>query len=241
MADEIQFQKYGTRGFGYHWEQISRSIRKRNIYVMARYGLVLDLIGNKIKDRKILDAGCGDGVLSYFLAKRGANVTGIDNSEEAIKFAREKCKDSKNLDFLVASVYKLPFKDKNFDFIVSPEVIEHLEYPEKMLSEIKRVYNGKGKIIITAPIKLTEKPLDKMHYQEFFENEFEEVLKKYFDEIKIIKSHPLFWVEFQNKTILRRNVPKYFLNLLNFLFWFNPFKNTQGWRYYTLQTAIIEK
>lgn len=229
---EIQFRKYKIRGAGYHWEQISKSIRKRNVFVVARYELILDLIGKEIKGKKMLDVGCGDGVLSYLLAKNGANVTGIDNSEEAIKFAKEKCKDFTNLNFQVASAYELPFSDNSFDYIISSDVIEHLKYPEKMLAEIKRVWNGKRKIIITTPIRFTERPLDKMHYKEFFENEFRLLLKIYFKEIEIIKSHPLFWVEFQNKIIFGCNFGKYLLNLLNLLFGFNPFLNTNGWRYY---------
>lgn len=68
---EIQFQKYKIRGAGYHWEQISKSIRKRNVFVVARYELILNLIGNEVKDKRILDVRCGDGVSSYFLNKKG--------------------------------------------------------------------------------------------------------------------------------------------------------------------------
>jgi len=238
---EIEFQKYKTRGAGYHWEQISNSLRKRNIFVVARYELILDLIGKEIKGKRVLDVGCGDGVLSYLLAKKGANVIGIDSSEEAIRFAKERCRDLSNLNFQVASAYELPFSKDNFDYVISSEVIEHLKYPEKMLAEIKRIWNGRGKIIITTPIRFTETPLDKMHYKEFFENEFKLLLKKYFEEIEIIKSHPLFWVEFQNKLILGHSLPKIFLNCLNILFGFNPFLKINGWRYYTLQTAIIKE
>jgi len=80
--------------------------------------------------------------------------------EEAIKFAKEKCKNVKNIEFLVASAYELPFEDNSFDYIVSSEVIEHLKYPEKMLLEIKRVWNKKGKIIISTPIKFIKNHQD---------------------------------------------------------------------------------
>ena len=75
----------------------------------------------------------------------------------------------KNLKFIMASVYALPFKDREFDYVVSTELIEHLEYPEKMTSEIKRMWNQKGKVIISTPIKLTEKLWDKTHFREFSE------------------------------------------------------------------------
>jgi len=240
---EIKFQKYKTRNPGYHWEQISKSLRKRNVYVIARYNLILDLIANEIKNKKILDVGCGDGALTYLLAKRGANVIGIDNSKETIKFAKERCGNFKNLDFQIASVYELPFGNKNFDYVISSEIIEHLEYPEKMLSEINRIWNQHGKVIITTPIKFTQKPFDKMHYQEFFEEDLKTLLGDYFPEnkIKIIKSHPLFWLEFYNRTILGHSLNKIFLNFLDLFFGFNPFQNTGRWKHYTLQIAIITK
>jgi len=233
--------KIRQRGADYHWEQVSKSLRKRNLFVVARYELILDSIGGEIKGKKILDVGCGDGVLVYLLAKKGAKVAGVDNSEEAIISAKEKCKKLQNVEFLKGSVYESPFKDKSFDYIVCSEIIEHLKYPDKMLSEIKRAWNRRGKLIITTPMKFTENPLDTMHYQEFFEEELSQLLEKYFRDIKIIKSHPLFWYELQNKPVLGRSLIKLFLNFLNILFSFNPFMHIKGWRYYTLQTAIISK
>jgi len=238
--NEIKFKKYTTRG-SYHWDQISKSFKRRNIYIVARYQLILKLIKEEIHHNNILDLGCGDGVLSYLLAKKGAEVKGIDNSEEAIKIAKQKCRDMKNVEFLLASAYELPFSDNNFEFVVVSEVLEHLKYPESALSEIKRVWNKKGKIMISTPIKFTEEPLDAMHYKEFFEGEFRTLLEKYFQDITIVKSHPMFWTEFQNKLILGRSLNKFLLNCLNLFLGFSPFQNTTRWRYYTLQTAIISK
>jgi 2-polyprenyl-3-methyl-5-hydroxy-6-metoxy-1,4-benzoquinol methylase len=238
---EIEFNKYKIRGPSYHWVQVSKSIRKRNLFVVARYQLLDKLIGDEIYKKKVLDVGCGDGVLSYLLAEKGAVISGIDNSKEAIITASEKCKQFDNIKFIKSSVYELPFDEMSFDYVVSSDVIEHLRDPDKMLSEIKRVWNRRGKIIITSPIKYTEIPLDKMHYKEFFEEEFVKILEKYFDEIRIVKSHPLFWFELQNRQIFGRSFIKLVLNSLNLLFSFNPFMNVGGWRYYTLQTAEISR
>jgi len=242
MKEEIKFQKYDTKRPGYHWKLISKSIWRRNIFVMGRYEVILNLIGKEIRNKMVLDVGCGDGVLSYLLAKRGANVVGIDTSQDAIGFANKKCKKvSGNLKFIAASTYALPFKDRGFDYVLSPEVIEHLEYPDEMAAEIKRVWNGKEKVVISTPIKFGERSWDKMHFQEFSESGFKKLLERYFENVTIINSHPLFWLEFQNKVIFHHHFPRYFLNFLNLFFRFNPFNATNGWKYYALQIAIISR
>lgn len=234
MYKEIKFNKYEKKGSGYHWDEISKSIIKRNIFVIARYKIVLNQIRD-FKGKKILDIGRGDGALTNLISKKGAVIIGIDVSDESIKFAKEKTKNHINIDFIKASAYHLPFKNNFFDYVLCSDVIEHLLKPKKMLAEIKRVYNGKGKVIISTPLRLTKEPFDKMHVCEFFEPDFRKIIGKYFDEIQIIKSHPLIFMELQN----RYHLIKIIFNFLNLLFKYNPFENTKGWRYYAMQTAVI--
>lgn len=240
MSD-IEFTKYSTRGVDYHWQQVSPSLRRRNPYVFARYRLVTRLAGNGVKGKSLLDVGCGDGVLSWKLAKIGANVTGIDNAESAIKFARNKCAGNKSLDFRVGSAYELPFPDDSFNYLVSTELIEHLGEPEKMLSEMNRVWNRDGRIIITTPTRLTGEPLDTMHVREFFTQDFEHLIRSHFpnEQIEFIVSHPLFWQELQNKPIFGRGFSRVLINLANRV-GFDPYLGGGQWRYFTLQTAVID-
>jgi len=231
---EIKFDKYRRRGEGYHWDQISRSITKRNIFVVARYSIVLHKTEN-CEGKRILDVGCGDGVLSYLLSQKGAFVIGVDSSDEAITFAKKKTRNIKNIEFIKASAYHLPFKHNYFDYVCSSDVIEHLQEPEKMLAEIRRISNENGKRIITTPLRFTEEPLDKMHVQVFFESDFRSLLTVHFSKIQIIKSHPLVFMDLQNRHFL----VKYLFNFLNLLFRSNPFEKTKGWRYYAMLTAVI--
>ena len=131
------------------------------------------MVLNQIEDcrgKRILDIGCGDGTLSYLISQRAGFVIDIDSSDAAIKVAKKKTRNIENIDFIKASAYYLPFKHKTFDYIISSDVIEHLQEPLKMLAEIKRGFNEKNKVIITTPLRFTEEPLDKMHVQEFFLN-----------------------------------------------------------------------
>lgn len=187
--------------------------------------------------KRILDVGCGDGALTYLLSQKGGFVIGVDSSDEAINFAKKKTGEIKNIEFIKASVYYLPFKNGGFDCVVSSDVIEHLQEPRRMLNEIKRVFDEGGRLVITTPLRFTEEPLDKMHIHEFFESDLRRLLSDCFGtNIRIIKSHPLVFMELQNRHFL----VKYLFNLLNLLFRFKPFEKTRGWRYYAMQTVVIE-
>lgn len=106
---------------------------------------LIDLSGKK--PRKVLDVGCASG---WFLSKikeryPKAECTGIDVYKKAIDYGREIYKDLK---LLSVDAHDLPFRESSFDLIICTEVLEHVENPEKVLSEIKRLLTPKGIAII---------------------------------------------------------------------------------------------
>ena len=159
MTKDKQFIKYQQRG-DYHSRQISQSILNFSDFVNLRYLQYLQLIP-KNKKIKLLDIGCGEGVLlSLIQQKTKASVVGLDPETKSFN-------PINNLKIIKGSAYKLPFKSNSFDYVISTEVIEHLARVNKYLSEIKRVLKSSGSAIITTPVKLTSKPKDKMHLKEY--------------------------------------------------------------------------
>lgn len=118
-----------------------------------------------VKDKKVLDAACGEGYGSHILAGTAEHVTGIDIDAKSIKHATNRYKQD-NLSFINESCTKLTFEDNSFDVIVSFETLEHLELQQEMLAEFNRVLKEDGIIIISTP--------DKAHYSDAtgFENEY---------------------------------------------------------------------
>lgn len=104
----------------------------------------LSFLGNVI-NKKILDAGCGKGRLTCELAKRGAQIVGVDIAYELISSAKQQNKD---LPFLAASVSRLPFADGCFDGALCVEVIEHVPDTEMAIYELARVLKPGGKLIV---------------------------------------------------------------------------------------------
>ncbi|TET55434.1 MAG: class I SAM-dependent methyltransferase [Actinobacteria bacterium] len=91
----------------------------------------------KNSPKKILDAGCGEGfVLEHLRKDVNADFIGLDIESNALDIARLK---NPQIDFKHASVYEQPFEDNSFDLVILSEVLEHLEEPDKALSEVSRV------------------------------------------------------------------------------------------------------
>ena len=80
-----------------------------------------------LKNLKILDIGCGGGLLCEPMSRLGANVTGIDASEKNINVAKIHSKKKKlKIKYICSSPENLKIKDK-FDVILNMEIVEHVE------------------------------------------------------------------------------------------------------------------
>ena len=82
---------------------------------------------NMLKGLKILDIGCGGGLISEPMARLGAEVTGIDASEKNISVAKIHSKKSRlKINYLVGSPESLTTSEK-FDVVLNLEIVEHVE------------------------------------------------------------------------------------------------------------------
>ena len=101
-----------------------------------------------LKPVKVLDVGCGEGfTLKKLEEKRiGKKNEGIDYSIDAIKIGKKIYPD---LNLSRGDIYKLDFSDNEFDLVICTEVLEHLEFPEKAVEELKRV--SRKYIVFSVP------------------------------------------------------------------------------------------
>lgn len=99
-----------------------------------------------IKGKRILDLGCGSGIHARLMKNRGADVYGIDISPKMIEIAKA---NTRGVDFRVGSAYRLPYKSKYFDIVVSSYVVEHFEKLDAAFREVKRVLKKKGLFIFS--------------------------------------------------------------------------------------------
>ncbi len=105
---------------------------------------------------KILDIGCGGGLLSEPMSRMGANVTGIDASDKNIKIAKVHSKKNKlKINYLCSSPEKLKI-GKKFDVILNMEIVEHVEDIDFFLKSCSKLLKKNG-LMFVATINKTLK------------------------------------------------------------------------------------
>ena len=122
-----------------HWWYIGR--RK----IIAGF---VEEICRQVTDRRprILDVGCGTGANLILLSKYG-DAEGVDVSEDALAFCRERGLDKVKL----GAGEELPYEDGTFDLVTAFDVVEHMDDDLAGLSEMRRVLRPGGRVLLFVP------------------------------------------------------------------------------------------
>ncbi len=119
----------------------------REIDSMTVIGAAFD----PLPGRRVLDIGCGTGVLARSLSARGAYVVGVDPNEQALAVAREAVPTG---EFYPAGAQALPFADSSFDGAVFLNSLHHVPEPDMhaALREAARVVKPGRTIVVIEPL-----------------------------------------------------------------------------------------
>lgn len=110
--------------------------------------LVLDRIG-PARGLRLLDVGCGDGVLATRLAQGGARVTGLDTSADMIAAARSRAKAAGvDVDLVEGDAGDPTFPAGHFDCVVSVATLCFVDDPRRAIREMVRVLKPGGRLIL---------------------------------------------------------------------------------------------
>lgn len=126
------------------WWQEGETLHLSNHFNQTRFEFAVHYISSW-KNLKVLDIGCGGGLACENLAKLGADVSGIDLSENSIKVAKEHANQSQlKIDYQQGFAEALPYKSNTFNVALCFDVLEHVSNLEKVISEVHRVLSQGG-------------------------------------------------------------------------------------------------
>jgi O-antigen biosynthesis protein len=134
--------------------------------------------------KRVLDLASGEGYGAHLLASTAQSVVGIEIDASAVEHARQKYNRA-NLEFLIGSITSVPIsEDKSFDVVVCFEAIEHIDAHEALLSEIKRLLNPDGLLLVSTPNKhvyqTSSEEENPFHVHELEFEEFRSLLLRFF-------------------------------------------------------------
>jgi SAM-dependent methyltransferase len=101
----------------------------------------------KRKNPRVLDIGCGRGLLLRAFQRQGCDVMGTEFSDGACRFAREVL----NIPVRIGLIHELKFPDQSFDVVIMWHVLEHVSDPRATLAEVSRILKTGGIFLVGVP------------------------------------------------------------------------------------------
>lgn len=161
-----------------HWQKFDGIFKHIHCYTYAVVSL------GDIAGKEVLDLGCGTGWFSVILAKKGAMVTGVDISPEAIAIARKRAivnAVSDRVNFMPMSFYDLKsnFRAESFDKTIGLSVLHHCQHKSLLADQLCSILKPGGRVVFNEPfgnvrwlerirllLPIAVNEQDKTHWQE---------------------------------------------------------------------------
>lgn len=138
------------------YQKMTRTLSSRNSgYSKAvdhkRFQFIIKQLQRHVPPQgKVLDVGCGNGIMSKAIGQCGYQVLGVDVSEKAIKKAKA-AESQSNVDFRVVRAEELVADGSTYDAVICSEVLEHLSNPSPLLTTLHALLSNQGVLVVTVP------------------------------------------------------------------------------------------
>lgn len=131
------------------WSRLYSVANGFNYHFQVRRARVLELLPDHLG--RVIDVGCGPGVMVEAVLARGGTFEGLDLSPEMVREAAEKYGHLQGVSFKQGNIEAMDLPDESYDQVICMAVTEYLSSPDLALAEIVRVLRPGGIAIVTTP------------------------------------------------------------------------------------------
>lgn len=152
--------------------------RQNQLWLEKFSHTLLQFISPHVKDKRILNAGCGSAWAEPLLMQAGAkSIDAFDIDPEMIAYGKKL--RLRQVKFAVKDFNESSFQKNAYDLVISTEVIEHLRNYEFYLKNLATSLKKNGLLFISTPNASQSVSLSEFHIQEFKISKMKSLLKKY--------------------------------------------------------------
>lgn len=147
-ADNLELQKFGE--IAHKWWDKNSEFKPLHEINPLRLGWIDGLV--ELKGKRVLDVGCGGGILSESMHFRGADVTGIDLGEKALNVAKlHQLESGSKVDYRYISVEQLASEQPaSFDVVTCMEMLEHVPDPAAIVAACAKLIKPDGSVFFST-------------------------------------------------------------------------------------------
>lgn len=147
-ADELELQKFGD--LAHKWWDKSSEFKPLHELNPLRLGYIDGLVG--LQGKRVLDVGCGGGILSESMYFKGADVVGIDLGEKALNVAKlHQLESGAKVAYQYISVEQLAAEQPDsFDVVTCMEMLEHVPDPSAIVAACAKLVKPGGSVFFST-------------------------------------------------------------------------------------------
>jgi len=147
-ADELELQKFGD--LAHKWWDKNSEFKPLHAINPLRLNWIDGLVG--LKGKRVLDVGCGGGILSESMYFKGAEVVGIDLGEKALNVAKlHQLESGAKVDYQYIAVEELATQQQaSFDVVTCMEMLEHVPDPAAIITACARLVKPGGSVFFST-------------------------------------------------------------------------------------------
>lgn len=147
-VDALEVQKFSE--LAHKWWDKSSEFKPLHEINPLRLAFIDDIAS--LKGKKVLDVGCGGGILSESMHFKGAKVTGIDLGEKALNIAKlHQLESGAKVDYQMIAVEALAEKSpQTFDVVTCMETLEHVPDPSAIVAAVSKLVKPNGFVFLST-------------------------------------------------------------------------------------------